>query len=191
MTTATDLESFKNLYEGKNSEGFDTVFKPFTEYFYRVIAYNSQGESASDWLLVRTPETQPFFNVDISLLEVAPVSGYQIEVIQIKRFCVYCNIYLYQSEPVFTGIVVSFELIVQGPSSTARDNSSQTQTFTFYCLQSCNVVNDLPSNDSLISILNDQYDSRLDSFFIDVTPITTYNLKMRVCNSFKCATSKG
>lgn len=194
MTSTTrDLESIKIVYEGAGTEAVDMKFKPFTEYFYRVVASNNQGESASEWLLIRTPDASPDFNVDIALLQVAPISGYQIEISQMKRFCVYCEIYKYKAETVFTGIVVKFELLINevATEQTGNTSDSLTETFTFYCLQSCNVVDDIYSNDSLISILNDPYDSRMDSFLIDVTPITTYSLKVRVCNSYECTMSEG
>lgn len=188
-----DLDSFKVVYQGQNTTAFDTQFNSFTEYFYRVVASNSQGESASEWLLIRTPEDEPSFNVDISLLEATALSGYQIEIAHMRRFCVYCEIYLYQSEAVFTGIVVKFELLVEAVTvdNDVTGNLSRSQTFEFYCLQSCNVIDDEPSNNGFINILNDPRDPRLDSFLVDVTPITTYTMKIRVCNSFKCTSSEG
>ena len=175
-----DFEGEKLIYQGKNTEAFDTEFNRFTEYFYRVIASNSQGESASDWMLIRTPDGKPDFKVDIGILQAVAISGYQIEIKQIRDYCVYCV--NDENENVFTGIISRFELV----KTEVKENPPQI--YTFYCANSC-------SNQTLDSypdmIMKDKYDSRLDLFYIDVQPLTSYNLTVRVCNEFECVQSEG
>jgi hypothetical protein len=66
---------------GKSSFAFDTNFNPYTEYFYRIIAYNSQGSSASPWAVIRTSDEKPFdVNIDIDFLRINVDSGYKIKI---------------------------------------------------------------------------------------------------------------
>lgn len=178
-------EKYKLLYQGNSTQAFDVDFDSFTEYFYRVTASNNQGTSASEWMLIRTPDGTPSFQVDISLLNAVAISGYQIKITNMKSFCIYCDSATRPTEPVFTGIIVKFELI------KTISNDTEETSFPFYCLPSCANLYNLFSNDSTASVLNEPYDSRLDSFFIDVDPVTTYNLSVRVCNNFSCVQSKG
>lgn len=64
---------------------YDTEFYSFTEYFYRVVAINAQGKSASDWIVVRTPDAVPTYDVNYKYLDAVAISGYHIAVRNMSR----------------------------------------------------------------------------------------------------------
>jgi hypothetical protein len=99
----------ETVYEGSSQSAFDKGYKAFTEYFYRIVAFNTQGESTSPWILVRTPDSAPTDPINSSWLNASPLSGYKTLVVNISRYCFYCNS-KNRNNSIFTGIIQKFVL---------------------------------------------------------------------------------
>jgi hypothetical protein len=169
------------IFEGSTVEAYDVQMSPFTEYFYRVVALNSQGKSASEWLLVRTPAAAPSIIIDIDLLSVTAISGYEIDVYNINEFCCYCNpaSQLDNDEP-FKGIVEHFVLNVEEQHST-NNSFLPINSYKFFCDSYCLSI--------AKSETNDQPQNNQDKLIIKARPLTRYSLTMSVCTSGGCTTS--
>ena len=191
--TSGSLSRVDLIYEA-NSEyiGYDSSFSPFTEYFYRVVAFNMLGEAASDWIVVRTPEATATDHVDLKYLNVSLVSGYQIAVNNISAYCYYCDS-RNRLGTVFTGIINKFILTVN-QFEAYNDTFGGNQFYknvTFYCESVCLNTNELVNDPNLYSHIF-RHGNRHDSIelLIDTTPITKYSLVVSVCTAGGCSDSK-
>lgn len=169
------------------SEAFDSSFNSFTEYFYRVVAVNTQGESASSWILVRTPEAILENYIDLKYLDASPISGYKILVRKMSNFCYYCDS-ASQANEVFKGFTNRFVLTI---NEFTTSEFTFLRNVTFYCEKTC-VKNYENSNKN---IYNDQTaikssDTNSKELLIDTKPITEYELIVSVCTLTGCTSSK-
>jgi hypothetical protein len=182
------------IYEGGLNTGFDTSFKPFTEYFYRVVAFNNQGESCSDWILVRSPEATPQTTVNISLLNATATSGYKILVQNLIKYCFYCDISNRLSDfnniNTFTGIINRFVMTVRVFNKTLNDFIIINE-YPFYCETVCYKSSTLKDqNSSRIENLLKDDELNINEVFIDTKPISNYSLVVSVCTQTSCSYSQ-
>ena len=195
LENITPEKKSKLLYEGDQTNWFDTSFYPYTEYFYRVVAYNIQGESPSNWILVRTPDSTPPDLVNSTLMKITPKSGYKTLIENMKNYCYYCDSNN-RLEYRFTGIIQNFILIVHEFNQTSQKYDVLTQNFTFYCETVCFKTNSFilssssKNNDLYENLIKEDSDPNALSLYIDTTPITKYSLTVKICNQIGCTSSK-
>lgn len=167
------------VVETNESVALDTEFFKFTEYFYRVTAFNSQGRTSSEWFLIRTPEDVPRGFVDIErYLQVKVQSGYQIQVHEMRNFCFYCTNWSFKTR----GYVTKFVLKVSGPNDA--------RIFEFYCETVCSNEADFETSSQLENVFEKIHDPRVQMLSINSTPITVYSMVVSVCNNAGCVDSQ-
>ena len=185
-------EKITTVYEGNlNTNVFDSKFTSFTEYFYRVVAFNSEGSSSSEWFLLRTPDEEaPLITIDLKYLKAEAVSGYKILVHNMTNFCFYCDS-KFNTDELFTGIIQKFVLNVKEFNSSYNDYLF-AKNFTFICDTVC--FQSIDENSGLKSqyydFIKDDYDSNANVLYIETTPITKYSLSVSVCNRLGCTESE-
>lgn len=169
---------------------FETKFDAFTEYFYRVVAFNSQGRTPSDWILIRTSESMPNYKVNISLLQATPISGYKIKVENMDNYCYYCNSSnIARIASVFTGITNRF-VLSQYEFNQTLNGFSKLRSFDFYCETVCSHAIESFASSSIDSLIRENFDPNARELYLDTTPITNYSLIVSVCNSAGCVQSE-
>ncbi len=176
------------ISEGNQKFAFDTSFNPFTEYFYRVIASNSQGEARSDWVLLRTAESIPTDFVDIKYLRANSLTGFKLKVENLAAYCLYCDT-RNRMEKIFIGIIRSFVMNVYEFNQTTQSFAIMTN-FTFYCESVCldnyNDISDMYKN---LFNENANKETSLENILIDTLPVTKYSLTISICTSTGCVES--
>ena len=202
----------ESIYEGSLSVAYDKSFKAFTEYFYRIVAFNTQGKSYSPWILLRTPDSAPTDYVDHTWLKVEAISGYKIMVINFSQYCYYCSS-SNRNTSIFTGIVDRFVLRVSKfnkvgilmlflnklkekiskKKKKSLDDYIYDTSHTFYCEQACyKATTDMSANVNSIRIENLFSESgvNIDELYIDTTPISNYSLSVGICTRGGCSYSE-
>ena len=163
----------ETVYEGSDvREAFETTFNPFTEYFYRVVASNSQGKSASNWIVVRTPDAIPSDEINLKYLDAQATSGYFITVRNLTRFCFYCDSYnSLDNYQVFTGIVVNFVLYVsQFNGSSFLPYRSESFNCETVCLKNIRYSN----KNTYVEVFQPDENLKALQLLIDTNPVTRY-----------------
>ena len=176
------------IYEGESNVAYDFSFNSFTEYFYRVVAINSQGRTNSDWFLVRSPDSIPTEPVDLKYLKAAAISGYKILVENMVDYCFYCE-NKSKLSGIFSGIVKNFILTVK-EYNTSTNIYETIRNYTFYCDNVCvQPATNSSVNDPYENFFTEEKDSDAIRLLVDTNPITKYSLTVSVCNSAGCTES--
>jgi len=170
------------IYEGNKRFAYDTVFNSFTEYFYRVIASDPFGATAtSEWLLLRSPEGVPKDYVDLKYLNAQVVSGYQIKVLNMSNFCYYCDS-MNRMNRIFNGIIHRFILVVEEFNSDLNQYDG-LKNVTFYCDTVC-FAELLPTKNAQVydeTIFSEDFDPNANVLLIETKPVTKYLLAVQIC----------
>ncbi len=180
----------EKLYEGVSDDftAFDSHFQSFTEYFYRVIAVNTLGEAASNWIVVRTPDAIPTYEVNTYFLNAQAISGYQISVRNITRYCYYCDSYNFLDE-IFTGVANRFILTIMEVTQSPK-MSVFVRNVTYQCNTVClNNVRYTNKNSQYLEVFEQAEDYRSTELLVRTKPVTNYELRVSVCTISGCVAS--
>ena len=186
------IEKYREtIYDGDLTFAFDTNFRSSTEYFYRIIAYNSEGESSSNWILVRSPDVVPAFSVENKFIKFQIINGYNFLITNTSNYCFYCFSKQDSSKP-FMGIVTTFKYIIKVYNSSIRQ-SFQIKSQLFFCDEIC--LNDfgIDSNNLYGEIENimNKIENNVSNFDIkvDTIPMEKYMIEVEVCTNGGCVSS--
>ena len=181
----------ETIYDGNQTTAYDTDFHSSTEYFYRIVAYNSEGTASSNWILLRTPDTSPLFSVDNSFVTFRIINGYNLLVTNTSYYCFYCSS-KQDSNEVFTGIVTSFEFIIKVYNASIK-RSSKVKSQLFFCDDIC--LNGGSSNYKNIygdieTIMNNNQNNSVDyDITVETIPMEKYLIEVEVCTNGGCVNS--
>jgi hypothetical protein len=181
-------DQHETIYEGYESIGYDTDFKSFTEYFYRIVAFNSQGSSESNWFLFRSPASAPTRPATVGYLNAKVIGGYKIYIETIKYYCFYCDSSNRMNQ-VFTGIMESFILDINQFDLESYQYNKETRRIEFKCEKLC--LNNLFSKKkSKLEFRTFEESSSktiesgsLYNIYILTKPVTKYSLSISLCTS--------
>lgn len=183
----------QTIYDGVLNYTSDSSFTPATEYFYRVAAYNAEGTVNSPWILIRTPEAAPMFDVDHGLIKVKINNGYSFLIEEIKNFCFYCspeNVRKF----VFTGIIKTFKFIVE-EYDYAKNEWHQIQEDEYSCDLIClPILNEGNSTENIYGdienvMARDIRGTTDSSITVKTLPLKKYSVAVSVCTSGGCVSS--